>query len=210
MKYEEALSQFSKYYIDRCNAEFPAIFGICEFKGKSVLEVGPAEGYFSAEASKIARVKTTNVSERLPFKDGKFDIAISRWEITKSANLESTIKEMCRVTKQSVVIVVPSEEGDETKILEKKHKDKTSSRKMRVLDIRRWLEECGLKVKEERRMLKFAFPDINEAIDIFSALGFQNKLSDSERSKLRKFLSSKKENSKIIISQGAAFICGTR
>jgi hypothetical protein len=68
--------------------------------------------------------------------------------------------------------------------------------------------ESGFNVKEERRLLKFLFSDADEAIEIFSALSFNNDLSEKERLKLKEFLLNRKEDDGIHITQGAVFICG--
>jgi hypothetical protein len=58
--------------------------------------------------------------------------------------------------------------------------------------------------------LKFLFPDADEAIEIFSALGFNNDLTEKEKSRLKEFLINNKKSDGIHITQGASFICGYR
>jgi SAM-dependent methyltransferase len=211
MNYEEAMQLFSKYYVDRSTVEFPTILKMCNFKDKRVLEIGPAEGYFKEEVSKIAgEVQTFGVTEELPFEDKSFDIVFSRWVVHGFDDVEKAVKEMCRVAKESVMIVLPSDEGDETKLLEIREKGKAQMRKERVLDIRKWIEESGFRVREERRQVKFIFPDVNEATDIFVQIGFDGKASEEEHSRLHDFLMSKRDQGKISLTQGAAFICASR
>jgi hypothetical protein len=211
MNYEEAMQLFSKYYVDRNTIEFPTILKMCNFKDKKVLEIGPAEGYFKEEASKNAKeVSTFGVTEELPFEDKSFDIVFSRWVMQGLGDTEKAVKEMCRVASENVMIVLPSDEGDETKLLEIREKGKAQMRKERVLSIRKWIEDSGFRVREERRQLRFVFPDVNEATDIFAQIGFDGKVSSEEHSKLRDFLMSRRDQGKVSITQGAAFICASR
>ena len=209
MNYADALKKFSQYYKDRHAVEFPTILSLCDFRNKKVLEIGPAEGYFVKEASKLTNeITTSDVSVDLSFPDKHFDIVISRWVAQNIDDLEKPIKEMCRVAKSDVVIVLPSEEGDETNILEIKFPDKSGLRKRRSMDIKKWILESGFNVKEERRLLKFLFPGADEAIEIFSALGFDNNLSDEERLSLKEFLLKRKKEDGVHLTQSASFICG--
>jgi len=211
MNYRDALAKFSQYYKDRYLVEFPTILSLCDFRNKKVLEIGPAEGYFVKELSKSTNnITTTDVSVDLPFPDGSFDIVLSRWIAQNIDDLEKAVKEMCRIAKSYVVIVLPSEEGDEAKILEVKTPDKHDSRKKRIKDVKEWISESSFKVKEEKRLLRFLFPDLEEVMGIFSALCFNNKLSEKEKSKLKEFLLNKKKSDGIHIAQGASFICGYR
>lgn len=207
MEYQETLIKFSQFYKDRYSVEFPTIFGLCNFKGKSVLEIGPAEGYFVKEASKLGKVTTSKASVNLSFPDKSFDIVFSRWTVQNIKNMERMIKEMCRVAKSNVIIVLPSEEGDETKMLEIKFPDKSNRRKKRIVNIKKWISKCSFKVKEKRKLLKFLFSDIDETIEIFSALSLNNPLV-KEKLKLREFLSDRKKKGGIHLTQGASFICG--
>jgi len=209
MNYKEALRKFSKYYKDRYSVEFPTIFSLCNFRNKSVLEIGPAEGYFVKEVSKLTnKITTSDASVVLHFQDKSFDIVFSRWIAQNINDLKKAIKEMCRVAKECIIIVLPSEKGNETKMLEIKFPDKFKQRKERIENIKKWISECGFKVKEKRKLLKFLFPDVDEAIDVFSALGFKNEITEKEKLKLKKFLLSKKKKDGIHLTQGASFICG--
>ena len=230
MNYKEALMKFSKYYKDRCSVEFPTIFNLCNFRNKSVLEVGSGkEGYFVKEVLKLTDeivasdasddilnelrknviVKTKICkAEKLSFPNNSFDIVFSRWVAQEIENLEKAVKEMCRVAKGNVIIVLPSEEGDETKMLQIKFPDKFEYRKKRIINIKKWVSESGFKVKEERKILKFLFSDIDETIEIFSVLGFKNDLLDKEKLELKKFLLDRKKKDGIHLTQGASFICG--
>jgi SAM-dependent methyltransferase len=209
MKYEEALMKFSKCYKDRYSVEFPTIFNLCDFRNKSILEIGPAEGYFVKEVSKLtSKISTSDASTILFFPDKSFDIVLSRWIVQNVDDLEKAINEMCRVTKNNVIIVLPSEEGDETKMLEIKFPEKFEARKNRIIKIKKQLSKCEFKVKEERMLLNFSFPNVEETIDIFSSLSFNNKLSDKEKIELKEFLFKKKKKDGIQLTQGASFICG--
>jgi hypothetical protein len=211
MDYNKALERFSECYKDRYSVEFPMILKLCDFKNKSILEISPAEGYFVNEVSKIAsKVTISEISEKLPFHDKSFEIVFSRWIAQNIDKLEKAVKEMCRVAKSNVIIVLPSEEGDETKMLEIKFPDKFECRKKRIINIKKWISESDFKVKEEKRLLKFLFPNIEESIDIFSALSFKKKLSDEEKIKLKEFFLNKKKKDGIHFTQGTSFICGTR
>jgi len=232
MNYKEALMKFSQYYEDRYSVEFPTIFSLCDFKDKSILEIGSGEeGYFVKEVLKLTdKIVASDVSndilnelrknvnvetkvcraENLPFADDSFDVVFSRWVIQEIKDLEKAIKEMCRVAKNNIIVVLPSEGGDETKMLEIKFPDKFEDRKRRIMNIKKWVSECGFKVKEKRELLKFLFPDVDETIEIFSVLGFKNDLSDKEKIKLKEFLLGKKDKDSIHFTQGASFICGYR
>lgn len=209
MNYKDALAKFSQYYKDRYSVEFPTILSLCDFRNKKVLEIGPAEGYFVKEVSKITNeITTSEVLADLSLPDESFDIVLSRWNAQNIDDLEKAIKEACRVAKSNVIIVLPSEEGDETKILELKFPDKSGSRKKRAMNVKKWILESGFNVKEERRLLNFLFHNADETIEIFSSLSFDNDLSEKERLKLKEFLLKRKENDGIRITQGASFICG--
>jgi len=209
MEYQEALIKFSHYYKDRYSVEFPTIFSLCNFKNKSILEIGSAEGYFVKEVSKLTnKINTTDVSIILSFPNSSFDIVFSRWTVQNLNNLKKFIKEICRVAKENVIIVLPSSEGNETKMLKIKFLDKFRQRKKRITEIKKLISNCGFKVKEKRKLLKFLFPNLDEAIEIFSALSFNNDLSVKEKLKLREFLSNRKKKGGIHLTQGASFICG--
>jgi len=211
MNYKEALAKFSQYYKDRYSVEFPTILSLCDFRNKKVLEIGPTEGYFVKEVSKLTNeIAISEISVDLSFPDKSFDIVLSKWTAQNIDDLEKAIKEMCRVAKKNIVIVLPSEKGDETKLLKVKFPEKSKSRKKRIENIKKWISECGFSVKEERKLLKFTFPDLEETIEIFSALGFDNNLSDEEVSSIKEFLSNKKKRDGIHLNQGASFICGYR
>jgi len=222
--------KFSESYRDRYSIEFPTIFGICNFKNKRVLEIGSGrEGYFVKEALKLTNkivasdisidilndlkktVEVENVvcnAEDLPFSDNSFDIVFSRWVAQDIKNLEKAIKEMCRVAKDNIIVVFPSEEGDETELLQIKYPDKFESRKKRIENVKKWISDCGFKVKEEKRLLKFLFPDVDEAVEIFSVLGFKNEITGEEKLKLKEYFLSKRGKDGINFLQGASFICG--
>ncbi|MFH1228793.1 MAG: methyltransferase domain-containing protein, partial [Candidatus Aenigmatarchaeota archaeon] len=185
------------------------IFRLCDFRSKKVLEIGPAEGHFVKEASKFTGdITAVDAVAKLPFADRSFDIVLSRWIIQNMDDIEMAVKEMCRVAKSRVIIVLPSDEGDETGILEIKFPGKSETRKNRVADVKKRVSECGFEVREERRLLNFVFPDLDETVGIFSALSFGNKLSSKETSELRQFLSDRKREDGIHVIQGTSFICG--
>jgi ubiquinone/menaquinone biosynthesis C-methylase UbiE len=146
----------------------------------------------------------------LPFHDKSFEIVFSRWIAQNIDKLEKAVKEMCRVAKSNIIIVLPSEEGDETKMLEIKFPDKFECRKKRIINIKKWISKCDFKIKEKRKLLKFLFPDTDETIEILSALSFNNVLSIKDKLKLREFLSNRKKKNGFHLTQGASFICGTR
>lgn len=226
------MTRLAEYYKDRYSVEFPTIFSLCCFKNKSILEIGSGrEGYFIIDALKLTdRIVASDISseilddlkknvnvetkvcnaENLPFSENSFDIVSSRWVVQYVEDLEKAVKEMCRVARDNVIIVLPSEEGDETKILQIKYPDKLESRKKRIETVKKWICECGFKVKEERRSLNFLFPDLNETVEIFSVLGFRNKATAEEKLKLKEYLLSKKSKDGINFCQGSSFICGYR
>jgi len=232
MRYSEAYRKFSECYKDRYAIEFPAIFSLCNFKGKSVLDVGAGkEGHFPKKVKKsVKRYVATDVSrnilnelrkvvnvetkvckaEKLPFADKSFDIAFSRWAAQHFDNLEKGIGEMCRIAKCCVIIILPSEQGDQTKLLAIKFKNKYKFRKERVVKIKKLLRKNGFKLKEKKKLLKFVFPDINEAFEIINAMEFRNKLNSAEKEKIRAFLLHREKKGKFYFTQGAAFICGYR
>jgi ubiquinone/menaquinone biosynthesis C-methylase UbiE len=232
MDYDKALERFGECYKDRQSVEFPTIFRLCDFRDKTILEIGAGRaGYFPKAAAPLAmRYVATDVSreildelvsnvgvetkvcraEKLPFKDRSFDIVFSRWVAQDVKDLEKAVGEMCRVAKENVVMVLPSEEGDETEMLKIKYPGKHYYRKQRIAEIKRWISEAGFKVKETRKTLNFIFPSIEEAVEIMSALGFSNTLSESEKQKLTRFFEKRKTRKGVLFSQGASFICGRR
>ena len=232
MDYKNALKKFGNYYLSRYDTEFPMIFSMCDFKGKSVLEIGSGnEGHFLKELTKYTdKIVATDISkeilddlrknvsiktkvckgEKLPFENRTFDIVFCRWVLSYFNNLKKGIDEMCRVAAESVLLVFPSEEDDETKMLKIKFKDRYEMRKQRVKNIKKWLSENGFAVKEKRKTLKFLFPSVDEAVKIMSAMGFQNKLTKKEKEKLWRFFENRKTKKGLLFRQGAAFICATR
>ena len=209
MNYEEALKIFSDSYLDRYSVEFPTIFSIVNFDSKTVLEIGSAEGYFVKEASRIAKsVRTSDSFYSLPFDDNFFDIVLSRWVIQNVEDVEKLVREMCRVAKENVIIILPSDGGDETRILSIKFHDKFRMRKERIEKIKKLLSESGFKVKEEKNLLNFRFKDVNTAVEVFYNLGFKGSLADDEIDRLKKFLSERQKENGVHITQGASYICG--
>jgi hypothetical protein len=211
MEYKEALEKFSQSYIDRYDVEFPLIFSLADFKDKRVLEIGPAEGYFVGEVSKFTdRIESVDSYEKLQFSDGSFDITLSRWIIQGVEDIDNFVKEMCRVANQNVIIILPSDEGDETEILRIKFPEKSNTRAERLERIKKLISECGFQAKEEKKLMRFLFKDLDETIDIFCALAFRNEITQEEKTKLRDFLAKRKDNEGIHITQGASFIVGTK
>jgi hypothetical protein len=209
MEYKEAMDKFSQSYVDRYSLEFPLIFSMAEFKDKSVLEIGPAEGYFVSEAAKLTdRIETVEPSEKIQFSDGSFDITLSRWIIQGVEGIDGFVGEMCRMAKKNVLIILPSEEGDETEILRIRFPDKSKTRLERLEKIKKLISDFGFEVKEEKRLIKFLFKDLDEAVEVFSALAFRNEATKEESSKLMEFLSKRKQEDGIHVTQGASFICG--
>jgi hypothetical protein len=211
MEYKEALEKFSQSYIDRNDVEFPLIFTLADFKDKRILEIGPAEGYFIREASKFTdRIESVDSYDKLQFSDGSFDITLSRWIIQGVDDLEGFVRDMCRVANKNVIIVLPSDEGDETEILKIRFPEKSKARAERLDKIKTLISECGFSVREERKLIRFLFKDLNETVDIFSALGFKNEMTDDERSTLLEFLEKRKDDEGIHLTQGASFIVGCK
>jgi ubiquinone/menaquinone biosynthesis C-methylase UbiE len=231
MDYAEALRRFGECYKDRYSVEFPLMLELCSFEGKNILEIGAGrEGYFPSQVlEKVKRYVATDISEdildelaghvnvdtgvcraeSLPFGDRSFDIVLSRW-VTQGVDLEAATREMCRVAGEAVMIVLPSEEGDETDMLRIKFQGKREERRDRVLGIKKWISESGLRASEERRMLRFLLPDPGEAADIMSALAFGNDLNGEEKQKLMEFFKRKMTREGIWFRQGACFILGRR
>ena len=209
MEYKEAIEKLSAAYTDRYEIEFPLIFSMIEFQGKSVLEVGPAEGYFQKDAAVMASsVEATESIDKLPYADKSFDIVLSRWIVQNVDDVESFVKEMCRVAKENVMIILPSEEGDETRLLSIKDPDKFAKRKNRIEAIKEYIRDSGFKAREERRLLNFVFPTFLETAEVFYTLGFGEDSSDEQVLRLKKFLMDRKEGEGVRIKQGASFICG--
>jgi hypothetical protein len=209
MEYNEALEKLSQSYADRYSVEFPFIFSMTTFEGKSLLEVGPAEGYFQKDAVIMAgSVESTNSFDKLPYEDKTFDIVISRWVVQNVDDYENFTKEMCRVAKENVIIVLPSEEGDETRLLSIRTPDKFNTRKERIEKIKKCILDSDFKVREERKLLNFVFGSLIEAAEVYYTLGFGDDATDEEIARLKKFLNERKFDDGIHITQGASFICG--
>lgn len=232
MDYEQALHEFGIYYKDRYRVEFPLILKMCRFDGKSVLEIGSdSEGHFikhirSRSKSILATDISDNILERLRsrvdvktkvcraekmlFPDKSFDVVFSRWAVHHIDDLDSAIKEMCRVTKDCVFIVLPSELGDETRLLSIKYKNKRKGRKKRIYSIINLMEKNGFKPVKRDRLLRFVFPTAEKATEIMSVMGFHDRLTERERGRVLRFFLRRKWSNGIHFKQGAAFICGVR
>ncbi len=230
MNYKDALTKFSQYYKDRYFIEFPTIFNLCNLRNKKVLEVGSGrKSYFLKELFKLTknvvasdisneilkelkrkiRIKTKVCSaEKLPFSNKSFDTVLSRWVVQDINNLERAVNEMCRVAKKNILVVLPSEFGDETKMLKIKFPEKFEQRKARRMNIKKWISKNGFKVKEKRKLLRFLFHNLEETIEIFLAISFGSKLTKKEKLRLIKFLLNRKKKDGIHFTQGASFICG--
>lgn len=209
MEYKDALDKLSLAYVDRYEVEFPLIFSMFSFEGKSVLEVGPAEGYFQKDAAVIAgNVEATEIFDKIPHPDKSFDIVISRWIAQNVEDAGAFVKELCRVARESVLIILPSEEGDETRLLSICDPEKFAKRKSRIEAIKEYIREGGFKAREERRLINFVFPTFLEAAEVFYTLGFGDNSSDEQVLRLKKFLMDRKEGDGVRITQGASFICG--
>jgi hypothetical protein len=209
MEYNEALEKLSQAYNDRYSVEFPFIFSMTIFEGKSLLEVGPAEGYFQKDAAIMAgSVESTNSLDKLPYEDKSFDIVLSRWVIQNVDDYENFTKEMCRVAKDNVIIVLPSEDGDETRLLSIRTPDKFNTRKERIERIKKCIIDSGFKVREERKLLNFVYSGVIEAAEVYYTLGFGDDATDEEVVRLKKFINERKFDGGVRITQGASFICG--
>ncbi len=228
MKYVIALRKFGECYLDRYRKEFPVIFSMCSFRGKSVLEIGSGEeGYFiKAALKKTKHILATDISEgilkklrknvhintkvcraeKLPFPDKSFDIVFSRWVVPHVDDLRKTVNEMCRVGGKNVIVVLPSEQGDQTKLKMMVDKNSVERRKERINKIKKIIIGHGFSIKERRVILHFSFPNVDEAMKILLAVEFHNKLSKKNRVLVREFLS--KNQNHVGYTQGASFICG--
>jgi hypothetical protein len=231
MEHGAALKRFEECYKDRDSVEFPLIFSMCKFSGKTVLEIGSGGEGLSIERilPKAKRVFVTDTSEdmlsglkqrfgigarvcraeKLPFDNKSFDIVFSRWSIMYT-ELKKSIKEMCRVAKSNVFIILPSSEGDQATIKTIKEEGKPKEREERISMIKKLLDERGFGVKEERRILRFVFPSVDEAFEILMAVDFDNELLDEGKTRLRNILSGKEILGGVEFTQGACFLCGTR
>jgi hypothetical protein len=231
MDYEAGLKRFGECYKDRDRVEFPLIFSMCEFSGKTVLEIGSDREGISIERilEKAKSMFATNIredvlaglkgrfgigarvcmAEKLPFEDRSFDIVFSRWSIMYT-ELKKSVKEMCRVAKSNVFIVLPSPGGDQATIKTIKEEGKPREREVRISRIKKLLDENGFTVKEERRILRFVFPDVDGAFQILMAVDFDNELPDEGKARLRNILSGKVGIEGVEFTQGACFLCGTR
>jgi ubiquinone/menaquinone biosynthesis C-methylase UbiE len=230
MKYSEAYAKFTKAYKDRYTVEFPTIFGMCNFRNKSVLEIGAgSEGFFIKEAIKITKKYTAcdisrailnklkkNIDvetkvcggEKLPFADKSFDLVFARW--VHFDNFEKAVKEMCRAAKCCVIVVLPSEKGDQTKMMQIKYKNKYKYRKERITKIHKWMKESGFRVEKNKKLLKFVYKNIETAAGVINTMEFGNKLNKEQKQKLEKFLLKRKKKNGIHLTQGACFICAYR
>jgi len=233
MNYEEALEKFGEYYRDRYTKEFPMIMNMCGFFNRTVLEIGAGkEGYFpikfqniikdymATDVSKAAlmdlqekipdiKIKTCN-AEKLPFGNGSYDAVLARWSLQEVTNLDKAVDEMCRVAKEAVVIVLPSEDGMQTELRILFELDKYEQRKQRVERIKSMLERNGLKVEIKKLVLNFIFPDLKELVEILNWTEYRGKLSMEDKLKVRDFLKKHEHDWGVHFTQGAAFICGKR
>jgi transcription elongation factor len=113
---------------------------------------------------------------------------------------------MARVSDKYVLIVLPNEEGDETKMKSIVEKGNAEKRKKRVEEIKKTLADSGFVVKEKRIVLKFRFSNLKSALEVLSAVEFQNKVKDSDKTRIEDFLKKRKG----AFTQGASFILGER
>ncbi|MFC2143648.1 class I SAM-dependent methyltransferase [Candidatus Aenigmatarchaeota archaeon] len=233
MDVKEALEKFSEYYDHRNDVEFPTIFSMCDFTDKRVAEIGAGhQGHFIKELlNKTKSITAVDIDEKaleklkkrinndmvcymkapaedLPFEDNSQDIVFSRWTIHEF-DVDSAILEFCRVAKKHVFIVLPSEEGDETEMKNLKE-DSSDKRKQRIDKIKALMEHNGLSVKEERKLLSFTFPSMEEAFEILHAVAFGHGLAEETKEVVKSFLLSRKDGDKIKFTQGASFILGTK
>ena len=77
-------------------------------------------------------------------------------------------------------------------------------------EIKKTMGDNGFFVKEERRILNFRFSNIKQAMEVLSAVEFNNKVSGSENEKIEKFLKERQKGIAIRLTQGASFISGVR
>jgi len=229
MEYDTALEKFGGAYQDR-KKELGLIFSMVDFRNKFVLEVGSgSEDYFIKELlKKTDNIMATDISEKkllglkklnvqtkacnaeaLPFFNRSFDIVFSRW-VLQHVDEKKAVSEMCRVSDKAVVIVFPNEQGDETKLKAIVEKNNPEKRKKRVGEIKKTMGDNGFFVKEERRILNFRFSNIKQAMEVLSAVEFNNKVSGSENEKIEKFLKERQKGIAIRLTQGASFISGVR
>jgi hypothetical protein len=231
MEHDVAMKRFGEYYKDRDRVEFPLIFSMCDFSGKTVLEIGSGgEGFFIRRVlHKAKQVVASDTSEealselkkdfdidtrvcsaeKLPFADSSFDIVFSRWSIMYT-NLKKSVREMCRVARESVFIILPSPEGDQAQMKTIKEEGKPKLREERITKIKSLLDKNGFDAREARKVLRFVFPDADEAFQVLMAVDFDNELTEDGSKRLRNFLSGKEDIGGVEFTQGTCFICGTR
>ncbi len=210
MKYQEAYQKFSEAYKDRYTIEFPTIFSMADFRSKSVLEISSVKNAYFKNALRKFKGKYRKVSYKkgkLKFADNSFDIVFSRWTTQSVGNLELFIKEACRVGK-TVIIILPSEQGDQTKMLGIRYRSKYKYRRLRIIKIRKWMKESGMKTAERKKLLRFVYPDLETAFNVMSAMEFENKLNSKEKERIERFLLRRKKHNGIHFTQGAASVCG--
>ncbi len=211
MQLNEAQKLFSRAYVDREDKEVPLMQKLVTFNDKSVLEItqekSTVKPWLSKKYAKYVEIKPENLGAE----QREFDIVFTRWTTPYFEDLTQAITKICSLAKQSVLIVIPSEQGELTKLKMLKDSETASRRRKRAFDIEQTMKECGFSTVAIPALLKFSFASYDEAVDVLMATEFNNSISHSELQQFQDFLSSKKKrNKKIEIMQGAMFIAGSK
>lgn len=237
MDFWKAWRKFVKAYQDEGKKEIPTILNFFDFEGKRVLEVGAGTGRLAlkfapicsklyaldkdgetinsliknaSEDNVLSKIKPiVGESSSLSFPDGFFDAVYSTWTLQSVDNLKESVEEMVRVTKSggTIINVLSSGEGDETKVKGYLKSDAKKLRENRISKIKEILsEECD--VEEKRKVLNFSFPaDVEEVYSVLKAITLGNKELSSS-AEIKKYLRNLIRKDRLHFTQGASFICG--
>ncbi|MFH1420632.1 MAG: hypothetical protein ABIG30_01560 [Candidatus Aenigmatarchaeota archaeon] len=212
MDLQKAKDLFSDAYQDRETVEVSMMLKLCTFTNRSVLEVGTAEPSTVAPLIKsvVKSYKSVALDNTSGIKNQSFDIVLCRWHIHESSSIVKTIKEMCRIASESVIVITQSEHGDFTKLKMLKDKSAHDRRKKRLLEIKQSLSSNGFAVHDIPIALDFSFKSLNEALEILLATEFNSSVSYAGMNELSSFLKKYEKKGKVVMSQGAEIIAGVR
>ncbi len=135
---------------------------------------------------------------KLPYPDNSFDVVYAGFIPTALTNNKDYLKELMRVSREAVLIIMSGDEGDipamRKTVLgvdESERRDKQRTFMEEAFEGNGW----GVDLDREI-MLKLDFKDENDIFGMFHCLDFKNELGPREKVILRSFLKDKVHNFK--------------
>lgn len=210
MQLKDAYKLMSSAYIDRESKEVPLLEKLCSFEDKSVLEITEQKSTVKSLLGKKYKLYVTIKPAELNTEDRQFDIVLTRWTTQYLENIVKAAAKMCSLSREAVIIIMPSEAGDMTSLKSMKDSETAARRRKRAFDVEQTIKKYGFRTMAIPETVRFRFKNANDALETFLATEFQNSVTRDQLKRIQAFLESKKIRRGIEITQGVIVVYGSR